>query len=567
MAEANPFQVLAQALPEQRNFFRQDPVLQTLLARVLPTRTLSWAVLQLELMGGNAATRIDRLARQANRNVPQHRPYDALGNRVDEIEYHPSWHEMERMAYGAGIIALKHESELRQAHAQSLNVLALSISYLFAQSEIGLFRAASHTDAAYRLVERYGTAEQRARFLAALASRDADRLFRGGIFLAERQAGSDLGAIATRAVRSGNSWLLHGEKWFCSNADADLILTVARPEGGPAGFEGLRVFAIHRDRLGDARDAIRINRVKDKLGVRSLATGEVELRGAIGEPLGSERQAEEVLRELHRVSRLYTSFAGAAIMRRASFEATQYVRARRTFGMAAIEHPLVRESLADLNAEEIAAKHLVFWAARHFDDADQGVEGAAELVRILVPLAKVLTSVRAAWSASEALQLHGGNGYVEDFVTGRLVRDAQVLPVWDGTNNLITLEILRGCFDEGWHRPLLAEVRRRCERATQDEETALVLSLTQELEDELASFAGREVPPGLARPLVERLAMLYPLALLAEESTTSSVAAPLARAALERLLQRHSPTIAPSGAELDMLINGPVLVGDSTAVP
>jgi alkylation response protein AidB-like acyl-CoA dehydrogenase len=363
-----------------------------------------------------------------------------------------------------------------------------------------------------------------------------------------------VGATGTRAVRDGEHWRLFGEKWFCSNVDAEAILTLARPDGAPEGTRGLGLFLVLRDRDG-RRNGLRIDRLKDKLGVRSMPTGEVTLDGAVGELVGDVGAGFKQMAEMLNLSRMYNAVCSIGLARRAIHESTEYLRARRTFGRPAIEHALVRETLADLNAEEIGGKHLVFTLTHHLGRADQGSAPDQLLVRILTPLVKYATAKTAVWAASEGIELHGGNGYIEDSVMPRLLRDAQVLPVWEGTTNILVLDALRACAKTAAHEALLEDIARRC--AAAPAAMARVAERVHGLLGWARAELGRLAAAGdaglpRARRWTDRLLLAWEIALLLDGDETAAAAA-------RRLVRRHlDPELETSADDLAHLVDGTV---------
>jgi alkylation response protein AidB-like acyl-CoA dehydrogenase len=560
MANDSPFRILAGARTANPNFFSQDPVLRRLLPTLVSDRTWAWIAPQLDSMGAAAASEdTNRRSDIADKQSPVHRPYDANGNRIDAVDYHPAYHQLEELAYGSGMIGVKYDPELRAQYAGDLQVAGFALTYLFAQTECGLSCPACMTDGVARLVELYGDDRQKRDYIPRLAARTRDRLLRGAMFLTEKQGGSDVGANATRAVRHGDTWRLHGEKWFCSNVDAEAILILARPDGAADGTRGLGLFLMLRDLPNGERNAYRIDRIKDKLGVRSMPTGEVTIEGAVAEPVGDLGRGFKQMAEMLNLSRLYNAFCSVAIMRRSIFEATDYLRARNTFGRPAIEHPLVRENLADMNAEEIAAKHSVFRLAQQLDRADAGSATDTHLVRILTPMLKYSTAKLAVWCASEGIELCGGNVYIEESVMPRMLRDAQVLPVWEGTTNILVLDTLRAA-GKGAHEALFAATGELLAGAESRSGSADDVARTRDLlawtRRELAVIAGadHETAAPRAKRWTDRALLAYQLA------TLLATGDPIDRAAARRLMRRHvDPDIETSAEDRALLVDATVV--------
>src|SRR6185295_9212283 len=304
------------------SYWEGSPRFRALCRRMLDDAAYEWAAPQLESMGERAAIEVAPLAQTADRNTPQ------LVN--GRVEYHRSYREMARVAYGSGMIAMKYAPH---AHSADAPFVSFALGYLFAMAEMGLYCPLCMTDGVAHVLTGHGTREQIERVVPRLIATDLDRLWTGGMFLTERAGGSDVGANQTVA-RDGR---LSGEKFFCSNADADAVLVTARPEGAPEGIRGIRTYLLlTRDNPG-----VTIDRLKDKLGVRSMPTGEITLRDAPAEEVGGF----EAIAEMMNLSRLYNAVASVAVIGRAIHEARWWVEHRRAFGRRVVEFPLVEEVL------------------------------------------------------------------------------------------------------------------------------------------------------------------------------------------------------------------------------
>ncbi len=562
----SPFRIVDQVPEPHANWYRSDPAFQALLRRLLSPEALAWLEPQLDRMGADASLRVDPLARAADKQSPQLRSYDPYGRRVDQIVHHPAYREMERIGYGSGMVGLKYDPEIRRRFPATGNVMGYALGYLFGQAESGLYCPICMTDGAARVLERYGTAEQQRRVIPRLASRDVESLWRGAMFLTEKQGGSDVGAAGTRAVPDGaGGWRLTGEKWFCSNVDAEVILALGRPDGAPAGTRGLGLFLVLRE--GGHRPGLRIDRIKDKLGVRSMATGEVVMDGVEAELVGPVDKGFKAMTVMINCSRLYNAVASVAVARRALLEATRYLRARRTFGRTALEHPLLREALANLQADHLAATALTFQTAEHVDRADAGSALDERRMRLLTPLVKYSTARLSVAAASEAIELIGGNGYIEDFVTPRLLRDAQVLPVWEGTTNILLLDVLRTCLKERGQEPLFEDLASRLASAPAglEHEAEAVGKLSRGLADELGQLLATD-PARQAmhvRRWADRFNLAFSAGLLIEGSKLgggSGAGAELAAAAVRRLVRNAlEPAREPRADDTAALVERAVL--------
>jgi acyl-CoA dehydrogenase len=475
--------------PPADSYWDASPVFRDLCRRKLSEQAYAWAEPQLASMGLRAAREVAPLAAIADVEEPQLVSHNARGERISHVEHHPSYREMERIAYGSGMIAMKYETH---EHSREAPFVGFALGYLFAMAECGLYCPLCMTDGVARVLTRYGTHDQVMRVVPHLTSTDPSTLWTGAMFLTERTGGSDVGANETVARRDADgTWRLTGHKWFCSNVDAEAALVTARPEHSPAGTSGLRTFLLlTRDNPGFV-----IERLKPKLGVRSMPTGEVTLNGAIAEEVGGFAAIAEMLN----LSRLYNAVASVAVIGRAVHEARHYIDRRHAFGRPIIEFPLAQETFFDLEAEQVAAMLLTFEAVDTLCKADAGDADAARLLRILTPITKAVTGKLAVPCVSEAMELLGGNGYIEESPMPRLLRDAQVLPIWEGTTNILVLDALRVMHKDGSQELLLSRTRTLFPRET-----------------DALSYRFASLDEHDARGWIDRLARLFQLTLLAE---------------------------------------------------
>lgn len=483
--------------PPDVSYWDASPALRRLLARSLDERDLAWAEPHLREMGSTAATVVAPLAAIADRESPRLLTHDAAGNRIDRIEYHPAYREMESIAYGSGMVAMKYDG----TGPRAVHTVGFALGYLFAMAEMGLYCPLCMTDGVARIVTRHGSEEQIARVVPRMGAREAGERWTGAMFVTERAGGSDVGANETIATRDPDGgWSLTGQKWFCSNVDAQAVLVTARPEGAEAGTKGLRTFLL----LPRESGGFTIDRIKEKLGVRSMPTGEVTLDGARAEDVAGFN----AMLEMMNLSRLYNAVASVAVMGRALHEASWYAERRSAFGRSVADHALAAETLRILEAEHTAALLLTFEAIRALEQADAGDSGAARELRILIPVVKAMTGKLVVPAVSEAMEMIGGNGYIEESPMPRLLRDAQVLPIWEGTTNILVLDAMRVARKSGAHAFLIERIRKAYPREASS------------LEE---SFARLE-ETGFRR-WIDRLARLYELTLLREAGETEMAAA------------------------------------------
>jgi alkylation response protein AidB-like acyl-CoA dehydrogenase len=443
----------AAAVPDSRglNLYRADPWLAPLLSLYLPLDLLAHLAPHLDRMGALAGGRLDELAGLADRNPPVLRHRTRRGEDAQAIDYHPAYREMEQIAFSDyGLAAMSHRPGVLGWPAPMPPAAKYALTYLFVQAEFGLCCPLSMTDALARTLRRFGDPALVARYLPALTATDLDALRQGAMFMTEQGAGSDISATAVLAEEAADgTWRLTGDKWFCSNADAGMALVLARRVGGPAGLRGVALFLLPRDLPDGSANAYRIVRLKDKLGTKSMASGEVRLDGAtaflVGEPEAGFRQMADMVN----ASRLSNGMRAAGLMRRAVTEAVFVARHRIAFGRRIVKMPLMRRQLMKLVLPMEQARSMVFQAAEALRRSDAGEDGAYALLRILTPLLKFRACRDARRVTGDAMEVRGGCGYIEEWADPRLLRDSHLGSIWEGTSNIVALDVLRAAQREG----------------------------------------------------------------------------------------------------------------------
>src|SRR5512146_592344 len=463
------------------------------------------------------------LSARADKQGPTLETHDARGMRVDRVVQHPDYHELEKLSYGRGIVGIKYDRKFLAKHRAFRHLVVFGAGYYFAQSEIGLYCPICMTDGVGRVLERRPDGSQtplHEMTIAHLAASDPAELWQGAMFLTEKQGGSDVGSNAVTATRKGRRWLLNGDKWFCSNVAADAILALARMPGGAPGTKGLGLFLVLRQQPAGNSATIRIHRLKDKLGVRSMPTGEVTFENTEAFLVAGENEGFKQMAEMLNLSRLYNAVASVAAMRRALLEALKYGAGRKAFGRKLNELPLWRAAMADLVAEHLGIFALVFETARALDRADNGDDTARKLVRLAIPMAKALSGKLAVFAVSEAMEAIGGNAYIEESILPRLLRDCQVLPIWEGTTHILTLDALRAMQKEGSHEALFARIRLALSRVKAFDLGPLKARLDNDIQ-RLATLAKLpvELQQREARQWLESVGRTFTLALLLENAT------------------------------------------------
>nr|WP_294546497.1 acyl-CoA dehydrogenase family protein [uncultured Rhodopila sp.] len=542
------------------DFYAADRGLRDLLTLYLPGPALDHLTPCFQRLGRLAGGRLDELARIADRHAPLLHTRDRFGRDEDWIEYHPAYREMEQIAFGEfQFHAMSHRGGVLGMDRPLPPVAKYAFQYLFAQSEFGLMCPVSVTDTSIHLIRRFAGNSLQDYLLPRMLSADLSTLWKGTQFITEKAAGSDVGATETVARCVDGVWHIYGEKWFCSHTDADVALMLARPEGAPAGTRGLALFALPRRTRDGARNAYRIVRLKDKLGTRSMASGEIRLDGAEAWLVGQQDQGLKQMMEQVNLSRLSHGVRAAAMMRRCLNEALAAARGRMAFGRTVAEFPLMRRQLMKLLVPAEQALSMALCAA------DAMGRGAAAELRLLTGLLKLRACRDNVVAATGAMEARGGNGYIEDWVNPRLIRDAQVGLLWEGTSNINALDVVgRAVGRAAAHRALQAMLHRRLEAAEAlpaPFRAALRTALDRAVG--LAERVAAAGPESLARQAATALYDASSAVLLAWEGSQPGTDARRALVARLVLMHRLSPVdpLAPEETEWER-VAADALLGD-----
>jgi acyl-CoA dehydrogenase len=444
-AAANPRRGADHIAPDcsGQNFYAIDRGLRDLLGHYLTPEDFRRLAPHFDRLGALAGGRLDELARIADRHPPVLHPRDRFGRDEDFIDYHASYREMEQIAFGDfQFHAMSHRAGALGMDRPLPAVAKYALQYLFVQAEFGLMCPISVTDTSIHLIRKFASKDLQEYLLPKMLSGDVATMWKGTQFMTERAGGSDVGTIETTARQQDGAWRLYGDKWFCSHADADVALLLARPEGAPAGTKGLALFALPRRLKDGSRNAYRIVRLKDKLGTRSMASGEILLEGAVAYLVGQADQGLKQMMEQVNLSRLSHGVRASAMMRRCVNEAMMCARTRTAFGNTIIDYPLLRRQLLKITLPAEQSLSMFLFAADAMDRANAGSNDAANCLRILTPLLKFRACRDNIPVATGAMEVRGGNGYIEEWVQARLVRDAHIGVLWEGTSNINALDII-----------------------------------------------------------------------------------------------------------------------------
>src|SRR5208282_6055476 len=411
------------------NFYRIDRGLRDLLDLHMEPRLRAAMEPHLDRLGQLAGGKLDELAEIADKHPPVLHSRDRFGRDEDWVEFHPAYREMEQIAFGEfGLHAMAHRPGVLGWPEPLPYIAKYAFQYLFVQAEFGLMCPISVTDTGAVLVENYGAADLKARYLDRMLSQNMDEIFKGAQYMTERAGGSDLGSSALVARREGDFWRLYGDKWFCSAVDGDVVLLLARPDGAPPGSRGLGLFLMPRRLENGERNNYRIARLKDKFGTRSMASGEVVLEGAIAYQLGALDRGLRQMMDMVNLSRM-------------------------SHGARA----------GDAEAERV--------------------------MRILTAVLKFRACRDNIGVATGAMEVRGGNGYIEDWVNSRLIRDAHIGVLWEGTSNINALDVInRAVAKSGGHETLARALKAKLETASAA--PASFRAEVADLVDRAAAFAG-----------------------------------------------------------------------------
>lgn len=497
------------------NFFQSDLILRHFLRREISPDGFVYIYDKLDFLGDEAAGRLSYLAATADRHTPQLIKRNPYGETVNRIDFHPAYWAMVDIAVKSEMFRLKWFPPLRQRFQEELHRLGFAAGFLFSTAEAGVYCPLCMTDGAARLIDRYCSDEDKERLLPHIFTDNSSELYTGAMFLTEKTGGSDVGANRTLAQwYREDYYALNGEKWFCSNVNAQVIFALARTNVSVSGTAGLSLFLVE-PYLADGRsNPIEIVRLKDKLGVRSMASAECLLQNTLGKIVGEAGQGFKLMADMINLSRIYNSVSAIGLTRRALAECYQFLTYRTTFGSPALQHALIRLKLWELGAKYAANFYLTMHTVKVLDLADNGRQRAAQLLRLLTPMLKKITAENAVYSIRECMELMGGMGYIEDSIMPRLLRDALVLPIWEGASNIMILDMLRAAHKSEAVQVICEDIYDIFYKNGQLELIESHLQPLVRLSKQLQHYQERDLIEATAQKLFERLTILYQIALL-----------------------------------------------------
>lgn len=445
------------------------------------------------------------------------------GHDTSVVVKNPAYVELERWGFSEfGLAAASHVPGVLGWHEPLPPVAKYTLFYMFAQAEFGLTCPINMTDSLTRTLKKYGRPELVERYFSGLTSLDFDHLLQGAMFMTEQGAGSDIARTATVARCSGDQWLLYGDKWFCSNASADLAMVLARPHDAPSGMGGVSLFLMPRIREDGQPNRYRVVRLKDKLGTRSMASGEIHLEGAEAYLIGEIGRGFQQMAEMVNSSRLSNGIRSGALMRRALSEARYVAQHRHAFGRRLADLPLMQRQLDKMALPTEQARSFGLQTAAALQQADAGSARARRLVRIMTPLIKFRACRDARQVTADGMEVRGGCGYIEEWIEPRLVRESLLGSIWEGTSNIVALDVFRAIQREQ-SLPVLAEHVRGLLQVV-PEDSAAKVSQRLEVVEQFAEQAATERHDALAREVASLLYHVTSAAIFLWESTQDGLA-------------------------------------------
>ncbi|MGM0581407.1 MAG: acyl-CoA dehydrogenase family protein [Bacteroidota bacterium] len=518
-------QVVESGFKSSQNFFKSDLILQDYLKRKVSSKGLGYMASILNKTGEDAAQKMDALSLDADKNGPQLVKRNFFGEDIDEVKFHPSYQELMQIAIDSEMFKVKWEPKLRNDFKLERHSLGFATGYLYAMSELGQYCPLCMTDGVARLIDLHCTEEDKKRLLPHIYTTELEGFFTGAMFLTEKSGGSDVGRNLVKAERQEDgTYLLSGEKWFCSNVNAELIFALARTDESKEGTRGLSIFLIEKHLPDGSKNKLPIVRLKDKLGVRSMASAECILDGTVGKLVGDEFNGFKIMTDMINLSRLYNSIAALSGARRALVEAYNFNLFRKSFGKTAIEHTLIKEKLFELGSLNVANFYLTWRAIEALDKADNGNENEKHLGRLLTPMVKKWSAEKAVYITRESMELMGGIGYIEDGVLPKIMRDVMVLPIWEGAGNIMTLDMLRASFKSDGLKVMMEEIKTSLGKKSDYDNT--ILEHLKELENKTKSLFKMEQDELElhAKYFFEKLTTLFQLSLILDNWQDSNEA-------------------------------------------
>ncbi len=503
--------------PQLRNQFADDVTLRSYLAWRLPSEVHTSIVPGLTEFGERVVTDLESMAADAHANPPLLIHFDPWGRRIDQIKVASGWQSLQKIAAQEGIVATAYERE-QGIWSRVHQFVRL---YLFHPSSAMVSCPLAMTDGAARVLEQFADADLKQKAFTRLISRDPKRFWTSGQWMTERTGGSDVSGTTTEARWIEDEYKLYGTKWFTSATTSQIALALA----GTPGADELSLFYLETRGQNGQLNQIEIHRLKDKLGTRAMPTAELSLCGTPARLIGHKGGGVKTVATMLNITRLYNAVCAVATMRRGIALAYDYASRRHAFNKRLIDLPLHGRTLEELHMEFQGAFHLVFHLGLLLgkDEMQQANEAEQALLRLLTPVAKLFTGKQAVAICSEVLECFGGAGYIEDTGLPCLLRDAQVLPIWEGTTNVLSLDVLRVLCKPGVFEVFVDDVRTRLSGLRKDLLTKAQEQLSaavKQLEEIIQQMTATEpdIQQAGARQFSFNLAQIYITSLLLEHA-------------------------------------------------
>ncbi|OLS24605.1 MAG: putative acyl-CoA dehydrogenase AidB [Candidatus Heimdallarchaeota archaeon LC_3] len=456
--------------PELQNQFNDDALLLSYLKRVLPEDMLKQITPDLERLGDRVVKDIYDMGIDAELNEPYLKQFDVWGKKINEVVVSDGWQELEEVSAEEGLVAIGYERK----YGDLSRVYQFAKLYLFTPSSAVFTCPLAMSDGAIRLIEVYGDQELKSIAIKNLTSRDPSEFWTSTQQMTERTGGSDVARALTIAEKTDieGEYKLFGHKWFVSAVTAQMGMTLAkiRQEDGNIipGSRGLSLFYLKMRNKDGTYNNIEIEALKDKLGTRALPTAQLSLNGSLAKLVGEEGNGIKKIATLFNVTRIYNALSAVSFMRRAIALSLDYAKKREAFKELIINHPLHIQSLARMQTEFEGAFQLTFFEVALMGKVECGTATTNEkvLLRLLTPIAKLYTAKQSIEVVSEYLEMLGGIGYLEDTGFPKLLRDTQVLSIWEGTTNVLSLDMLRAIEKDQAYYPLIETIDDKLKQIT-----------------------------------------------------------------------------------------------------
>ncbi len=514
-----------QEAPKLKNQYEDDILLKSYLKKEIPSEILAEIEPNLRNLGERVITDILEMGHDAEAHEPELINFDAWGNRIDEIRVARGWKELDKVSAEEGLVSIG----FKRKYNEYSRIYQFAKIYLFTPSSAIYTCPLAMTDGAARLIEVYGDDELKNEPYKHLTSRDPAEFWTSGQWMTERTGGSDVGTAETVARLENGEYRLYGLKWFASAATSQIAMTLARieDENGNVveGSRGLSLFYVKlRDENGKLNNII-IHRLKDKLGTRALPTAELELVGTPAKLVGGPGKGVKKIATLFNITRIYNAVTSVSFMRRVIALARDYSFKRVAFKKKLSEHPLHLEALADMEVEYQGAFHLAFYVVKLLgkEECNVATEDEKAVLRILTPIAKLYTAKQAINVVSEAIEAIGGAGYLEDTDIAKYLRDVQVLSIWEGTTNVLSLDVWRAIKKENAFNPLMNDIKARLQKIKHPELQPLVETVQKAVKRVETFFSqclkeGQEFIEASARSFAYSLARITIASLILEHA-------------------------------------------------